>query len=188
MAWSQGNQTASRDLQVWPPETARGGEGSPRELVYASSSRVLIWAECAAGTRGTENWTGSKTHLPPPPCHFCHMPSTRRERLERETGTGEEKGVPTGGVESITTHVSCDTAGFLLCVSLHSQHSRKRANGFVSSTHYLYYKIICVCLKNISIRVKRTPKYFSPLLSIPRGFILLLCILPQYMNIWRNNY
>lgn len=33
-AGSQGNQVASRDLQRWPQDMARGGEGSPREPVY----------------------------------------------------------------------------------------------------------------------------------------------------------
>lgn len=57
-AGSQGKQGASRGLQRWPQEMARGGGGSPRGPVCA-----LLWAELAAGARGAEDCTESKPHL-----------------------------------------------------------------------------------------------------------------------------
>lgn len=62
-AGSQGKQGASRGLQRWPQEMARGGGGSPRGPVCALSNRVLLWAGLAAGVRGTEDCSESKIHL-----------------------------------------------------------------------------------------------------------------------------
>ena len=90
-----------------PAEVAPGdGEWwrkQPQGPVYALSNCVLLWAELAAGVRGTENSTESKIHLSLLLCHLCPIPSTR-ERLERETEAGEEKGAMTV-IELITTHM-----------------------------------------------------------------------------------
>ena len=54
-AGSQGNQGASKDLQMWPRETVRDGEHGSRALVSETSSCILLWVELAVGMGGAEN-------------------------------------------------------------------------------------------------------------------------------------
>ena len=142
------------------PGTCRGGpriwqgveRAAPGNQSTHLSNCVLLWAELAAGARETENCTESKIHLSLPPCHLCPIPSTRRERLERETEAGEENGAMTA-VELITTHVTVCCRG-LSQRGCHWAVSTlgKGQIGF-SLPHIIYItKSICVCLKTISIR------------------------------------
>ena len=142
------------------PGTCRGGprrqRGQPQGPVYALSNCVLLWAELAAGARGTENCTESKIHLSLLPCHLCPIPCTRRERLERETEAGEEKGAMTV-IELITTHMIVWHRGLSHkgCHWIVSTLGKGQTNSFFPSTHYLYYKInMCLFKKHFNKRMK----------------------------------
>lgn len=77
--WEPGQ---ARSIQGSAEVAPGGGEawrGQPHGTVCALSDRGLLWADLAAGARGTEDCTESKIHLSPLPCPLCHIPSTKRE-------------------------------------------------------------------------------------------------------------
>lgn len=108
------------------PETCRCGPRGWRGVIKAATRNLhsglpavsLSGQNVKLGQRGAENCNGSKTH-PPLNCHLCHVLPTRRDWLERVTGTGGEGNKKAqgaqrqreimAGVELKTTHTGKTT-------------------------------------------------------------------------------